>query len=254
MFADLAPSSWLTSVLAHVAGIGAVLLLVRSAPPLPVAPETVELTMAAVEPPPAPPPEVIVPAEVPAPREITAAAPPRPKAPVERPREPAPAKASDVEAPALTGTTLTSERGSFTSIVGDGTAMDGPVGPGGGGTAAPVAAPAAPAAPAPASGGAALTARADLARLPAPPDLSARLLANYPARAKALGDAGRATLSVVVLPDGTLGAIDVRSATSAEFGKACRDTLTGSRWLPPVDRSGRLVATRVGYTCRFDVR
>jgi TonB family protein len=99
-----------------------------------------------------------------------------------------------------------------------------------------------------------LTPKEDLARLPAPPDLTDRLLAMYPARAKTLGDTGQATLSLVVLPDGQIGTIDVRSASSTEFAKACKDTVAGSRWAPPLDRNGKAVATRVGYTCRFDVR
>ena len=32
------------------------------------------------------------------------------------------------------------------------------------------------------------------------------------------------------------------------------DTLTGSRWTPPLDRDGHAVATVINYTCRFEVR
>jgi TonB family protein len=127
--------------------------------------------------------------------------------------------------------------------------MTGPIGAGGGSATPPRAA-----ASAPGGGGLTLTPKEDLSRLPAPPDLTDRLNAMYPPRAKTLGDAGRASLSLVVLPDGQVGAIDVRSASSADFGKACKDTVAGSRWAPPLDRNGKAVATRVGYTCRFDVR
>jgi TonB family protein len=125
--------------------------------------------------------------------------------------------------------------------------MDGPIGGGGRAPAQRAAVPAT-------GGGLALTPKEDLSRLPAPPDLTDRLLAMYPPRAKALGDAGRASLSLVVLADGRVASIDVRSATSADFAQACKDTVAGSRWAPPLDRNGKAVATRVGYTCRFDVR
>ena len=46
----------------------------------------------------------------------------------------------------------------------------------------------------------------------------------------------------------------VVSETAAGFGRACRDTLTGSRWTPPLDRDGHAVTTVIHYTCRFEVR
>jgi hypothetical protein len=46
----------------------------------------------------------------------------------------------------------------------------------------------------------------------------------------------------------------VLSEPAAGFGRACRDTLSGSRWTPPLDRDGRPVATIINYTCRFEVR
>ena len=85
------------------------------------------------------------------------------------------------------------------------------------------------------------------------PDLAGALLAHYPVRAKELGESGAATLSLVVRPDGRVGAIEVRSASSPEFGQACVETVRPSTWAPPLDKDGRVTATRVGYTCRFDV-
>jgi outer membrane biosynthesis protein TonB len=247
MATKIAPSSWLASVFMHA---GAFTWLVVGASSVPVIspPQTMEMTIAPSEPAPA-----AAAAPAPAPE-----APPKPVA--ERPLGPAPPRrdtprevtpasptAPDEPALDLTGTTLTSERGSFVSRVGDGAPMDGPIGAGGGGRA-PAHGAAVP------TIGVALTPKEDLSRLPAPPDLADRLLAMYPPRAKALGDAGRASLSLVVLADGGVASIDVRSASSPDFAQACKDTVTGSRWAPPLDRNGRAVATRVGYTCRFDVR
>jgi TonB family protein len=248
-------SSWLASVVAH-AGLSMWMLVGSSVPSAAAPAEVVEMTIAPAEPPPPMPTEVSAPPPpLPAAPRVEAHAAKEPR-PIEQPKsEPAPVapeQASDEPVLDLSGTTLTSERGSFVSRTGNGGAMNGPIGAGG-------------ARPAPASGGAAssgpvgggdvaLTPKENLSRLPAPPDLADRLLALYPSRAREAGDAGQASLSLVVLPDGRVGAIDVRSATSADFGRACKDTVAGSRWAPPLDRNGKAVATRVGYTCRFDVR
>lgn len=242
------PSAWLASAVLHATGFGVIAFgpPVSSAPPPPT---TVELTVATVAaPPPPPPPEPLT--EPPPQKEAVHAAPaPRALRVSRSPSSPPPSPASpakaEVEAPLdLTGTTLTSDRGDFALAAGSG-------GFGGGGESR--RGPLTPAAP-PAPAGPTLARPEDLSRLPAPPELSGSLLAHYPARARAAGETGRATLSLIVYQDGTVGGIEVRSASSDEFARACRETLRASRWSPPVGKDGRTIATRVGYTCHFDVR
>jgi len=115
-----------------------------------------------------------------------------------------------------------------------------------------------PADPAPARGsggapGPPTVAAGDLSRPPTPPPLDDALARNYPRQAREAGRSGRAVLRARIQPDGTAVVLRVVSASAAEFGEACRRTLDGTRWAPPIDRAGRPVATEVSYTCSFEV-
>jgi TonB family protein len=94
---------------------------------------------------------------------------------------------------------------------------------------------------------------ADLSERPVPPPLVQQLLEVYPDAAKRRGISGRASLRVRIDPDGRVRVTSLLSETFAGFGDACRQALLGSVWKPPRDRSGRVVATEVRYTCHFVV-
>lgn len=258
------PSSWLVSAALH--GAAFVWLVTRVAnaseaaaprpsfeiemtPPPPSPPAPVETS--------APPPELVPPSPVKSPPTVDHA-PPATTPPRPTPEAPAAPQAPPADAPLdLTGTTLSDDRGGFAVRAGSGAPMTGPIGPGGGGARPGPAAKVAPAGPPRAGAGERppeLTPKESLSRLPSPPDLTGALLAHYPVKAKELGESGTATLSLVVRPDGRVGAIEVRSASSPEFAHACLETVRPSTWAPPLDKEGRVTATRVGYTCRFDVR
>lgn len=258
------PSSWVVSAALH--GAAFVWLLTRVAGATEAATPRpsfeIEMTPPPAAPPPAPvetstpPPELVAPSAVKSPPIVdpapTSTPPPRatPRAPDAPPSPPADAPLD------LTGTTLSDDRGGFAVRAGSGAPMTGPIGPGGGGARPTPAAKTAPSGAERPSGAARpleITPRESLSRLPSPPDLAGALLAHYPVRAKELGESGAATLSLVVRPDGRVGAIEVRSASSPEFGQACVETVRPSTWAPPLDKDGRVTATRVGYTCRFDV-
>jgi TonB family protein len=100
----------------------------------------------------------------------------------------------------------------------------------------------------------AVVAVADLSRRPEAPALQDVLERNYPVQARQSGQAGKAVVRARILPDGNVRDLLVVSESAPGFGRACRDTLAGSRWTPPLDREGRAVATIINYTCRFDVR
>lgn len=246
------PSSWAASGLLHAVAFGGLVVVSRRevVPRTDAAPVPVEYRVELAPPPPPP-----APASTPEP------SPKRTAPPVDSPVRPsrvapraaAAAAAIPAEQPAenaapsgpldLTGGGL-SGAGTFALQVGGGSGL------GGGGRAAPGASespgePRSPAIPTP---------TAELSRLPVPPDLGAALLAHYPGRARAAGESGTAVVSLVVLPDGRVSEVVVRSASTPDFGRACVETLRSSRWLGPIDRQGRPTLTRVGYTCSFDVR
>jgi len=101
---------------------------------------------------------------------------------------------------------------------------------------------------------AAVVAVADLSRPPEPPRLEEALERNYPAEARQSGLGGKAVVRARITPEGGARDLLVVSESAPGFGRACRDTLAGSRWTPPLDRDGQAVATVVNYTCRFEVR
>ena len=155
------------------------------------------------------------------------------------------------ETPAdFSGTTLTNDGAGpgWASATGNGTAMNHPLGrPGARITGRQVESAGQVIQPA-------LTAAADLSRLPEAPRLEDALERNYPREARQSGQAGKAVVRARISAEGGVHDLTVISETGAGFGRACRDTLTGSRWMPPIDRAGHAVATIINYTCRFEVR
>jgi periplasmic protein TonB len=194
---------------------------------------------------------------------------PPPPAPVEppKPAEPEPPtaaplpKAAPAEAPPpaaapvdLTGVTLTNDTGnaSFSTVVGNGAALEGPIA----GIRTAKAAPS----PAPPSTRSTpprvetpVLAVSDLSERPLAPELGPVLRQHYPAEARSRGIGGSASVEARIEPDGRVRSVTLASESFAGFGDACRKTLVGSRWSPPRDRDGRAVATRIRYTCRFVV-
>jgi TonB family protein len=215
-------------------------------------------------PPPRPPAfvELISPAPLPEPPALEPPPPerePAPQRPSERPRpvppveEPAPEPASPVaEAPApeLTGVTLTAAEGaSFAAPAGNGAARDGAISTRTPGRPHPLgpalrSAPPAPPRTLPLS---------ELSRPPSPPSLSDALERNYPRAARRLGESGDAKVRARVEASGEIRVAVIVSATSPDFGEACRRALIGSRWSAPLDESGRPAATQIYYRCKFRV-
>ena len=245
------PSSWAASGLLHAVAFGSLVVVSRRevVPGTNPAPLPVEYRVE-LSPPRAPLAAVSAPEPTPKRNEV-----PR-ELPVRRTSAPARSVASPViaaEQPAEDGATSgpldlpgpgVGGAGTFALQVGGGSGL------GGAGSAAPSASAAREASQTPAIP----TPSAELSRLPVPPDLGAALLAHYPSRARAAGESGTAVVSLVVLPDGRVSEVVVRSASTPDFGRACVETLRSSRWLGPIDRHGRPTLTRVGYTCAFDVR
>jgi TonB family protein len=181
----------------------------------------------------------------------------------EPPPERVPAEESEPQPVDLTGVTLTNDGPGegWSSVVGDGSRMDGALGRIRTGqrdrredapvkrstrAARRVARPKPKPAPA-------VVAVADLSRRPRPPSLNAVLQQHYPPDARRRGQGGKAVVSARIDADGRIRAATVVSQSGPGFGQACVNTLTGSVWSPPLDRAGRPVATRISYTCQFRV-
>ncbi len=189
-----------------------------------------------------------------APSEPQAPVPPAARAPV----MPTQARATPTAAEApkdepiadLTGTTLTNDEGGATwaSAKGDGTSSDRPIvttGSGQHGTALPRASTIAEG---PVSPG-------DLSKAPRQPsNLNDVLERNYPVAARQQEIEGDAKVSMVIGPDGKVSQVNVVSQTWKGFGEACKRTLIGSQWGPPLDKQGNPVSVRVPFTCRFEIR
>jgi TonB family protein len=94
---------------------------------------------------------------------------------------------------------------------------------------------------------------ADLSERPQPPALNGVLRQHFPEEARRKGISGTAVVIARIDPDGTARSVRVASESSAGFGAACQATVMNSRWTPPRDRDHRPCATRVSYTCRFQV-
>jgi TonB family protein len=151
----------------------------------------------------------------------------------------------------FSGTTMTNDGAGWASATGNGAAMNGPVGrPGARVTGRHVEG----IAPPPRPTATPVVAVADLSRLPEAPRLEEALERNYPSEARQSGQAGKAVVRARITPEGNVRDLLVVSESATGFGRACRDTLAGSRWTAPLDREGQAVATVINYTCRFEVR
>jgi hypothetical protein len=93
----------------------------------------------------------------------------------------------------------------------------------------------------------------NLSRRPAPPALDSLLRSYYPSDARRLALGGVAVVRARIAASGRVQSAWIASESRSGFGAACRKTLLGSRWTPPLDQSGRAVMTDVSYTCRFRV-
>lgn len=211
-----------------------------AAPP----PSRVSFRVTEPEPEPPPPPEPPKPVE---PEPVKAAPPPPRVAAAEPPPPVAPAPVD------LSGVTLTNDSGnaSFSTIVGNGASLDGPIAAIR--TARPPVAPVPSARPVPVRVETPVLALSDLSERPVAPELGAVLKQLYPPDARARGIGGSASVEARIEPDGRVRSVALAGESFAGFGDACRKTLLGSRWSPPRDRDGRAVATRIRYTCRFVV-
>lgn len=205
-----------------------------------------------------PPPEPEKPIEEPEPERPKPAKPP-PAKPAEPEPEPEPAKAepeadpvptSDEPVADFTGVTLTAEGGGagWSTAVGSGAPLRGPVGKIGDKTEGSPAAKQGPR----------VLAADRLGRRPEPPPgMSDILQRNYPRRARVQGVEGRAALRLRILPGGRIGSIRTVSESPEgwEFAEACRQTVqqAGPWPRPPLGPDGEPVATDVTYTCRFEV-
>jgi len=200
-------------------------------------------------PPPAPPP--LAPPPLSPPRLERARAKPRAKSPADVNPPPAAPPPAAVD---LRGVTLTNDTGSsaWSSAVGDGRALEGPLGPVGPVTAPTVQANtsmplAARAVEVP------VVAVADLSSRPVPPELATDLRAHYPADARRRGIGGSGSVELRIEPDGRVRSVSIQGESFPGFADACKKTLLGSRWSAPHDKQGHAVATRVRYTCHFVV-
>jgi protein TonB len=230
-----------TSFVAHLAFVEAMPAADATTPTSPRPPTSITI-IDTPRPPPPPPPLPIEPS--------TEAAPTRPASrlahTVVRRRAPRPIAAAEppraVEPMALSGVTLSNEGATWSS-------------PAGSGESGPVAVPSAPSIGRGHGGptGERVVAVGDLSRPPKAPDLDAALAANYPQDARRAGVTGKAVVRARILADGTVGTIRVVSETGAGFGTACKRTLAGSRWQPPLDARREAVATEINYTCTFAV-
>jgi protein TonB len=208
-------------------------------PPAPVEPPKPE------PPPPPPPPEP----------ERERAKAPAPKAepePVEAPPENAKPAADEVTD--FTGETLTAGdgSGSWSTVVGSGGQLKGPVGKIKPGTTGDVqqSAKVAPSGPR-------VVALASLARKPAPPSgLDELLQRGFPSRARMQGVGGIVVTRLRILPSGRVGKIEVvkESPPGFDFGTACRDMLEHAPGgVPPLYQRATPVASDVTFTCRYEV-
>ena len=237
------------SILAHVTVI-AVMPSADGAVP-PTTPPPMLVAIDAVTPPPPPPPMPLPTALPPtvaarpvarSPRPAVHRAPARPVVATAEPHPPA------TEPADFSGVTLTNEGAGWSTPVGDGTPMTGPItAPG-------------PSSPTPSRGhgheapsGDRVVALGDLSRPPRAPNLDAQLAANYPRAAREAGITGSAVIRVRILVDGRVAPTRVVSESAAGFGIACQHTLAGSRWQPPLDAHQQAVATELAFTCTFAV-
>lgn len=160
------------------------------------------------------------------------------------PSTPQPAAALDFTGVTLTGT---SSAAGFAQVAGNGQHMAGAL------AAAPRSTGGLVRSQGNGTPGATVVPLASLKRPPRAPVLDEALVRNYPKSARDQGRTGEALVRARILPDGQVGPTQVLLASAPEFGRACQHSLAGSRWSPPLDESGRPVATDVSYKCLFEV-
>ena len=200
------------------------------------------------EPPPPPPPEPEKPKEPERAKAPKAAEPP----PEEAPPEEAPPPAEEVAD--FTGTTLTAEGpGGWSTRVGTGGAIKGPIGKIVNKPTDPNGQQAAKAMPT----GPRVVSVDNLSRKPKPPPgMNAQLERNYPRRARMQGVEGKVKVTMRVLPSGRISQVRVieEFPPGFEFGDSCRRMLEQSDpFEAPLDRAGLPVAADVKFTCTFEV-
>lgn len=220
-------------------------------------------TVVTIEPvaPPSPPPPPPVPeppkVEPPVPPESVAARLPVSRAPRPPVRSPAAPRlqVAATEPPAspetpvdFSGVTLSNEGASWSSPTGNGAPMTGPIA-----ASEPMTRPGPVLRRSTGASTDRVVAVGDLSRPPRAPDLDAALAANYPSEARRAGTTGKAVVRARILADGTVGTIRIVSESAPGFGAACRRTLAGSRWQPPLDSHDDPVITDISYTCTFAV-
>jgi TonB family protein len=195
----------------------------------------------------------------PPPRSVPQVAKAAPRAPTPAPPEsprPNPAETQPVD---LTGVTLTGQGdgASWSSVVGNGARMNGAIQVGTRDSRPPPAVASAGPPPAPRVSSQGHEPRVlpllDLSRRPVPPRLDGVLKSYYPADARRGGVSGRAVVRARIDAEGRVSAVTLLTESWPGFGEACRKTVLGSSWSPPLDAGGRAVATEVSYTCRFEV-
>ncbi|MDB4972648.1 MAG: Ferric siderophore transport system, periplasmic binding protein TonB [Myxococcaceae bacterium] len=229
---------------------------------MPLADETVEVSLVQEPPEPEPEPVAAPEPEPPAPEpEPVKAPPPRvveraPKPPKEPPPVAAKAAPAAVEETLadFTGTTLTGQ-GGWASAVGNGAAMNGPIGSSTGvntgrtraGTTGGVVG----------GTGLRIVPEGELSRKVKPPGadiLNAALERSYPKAARQQGIEGVARIRLRVMPSGKLQPLNTLSETYAGFGDACKASLKDISFEPALDKSGQPCATDIPYVCRFTVQ
>jgi TonB family protein len=257
LYRSRAPLAVMVSCAAHLVGLAAV----DQAEGMAASPRGVGrfVVMEQAEPAATDPPQPLPAEESPTvERALRNAAAPRPAAP-----EPLAAHQPDQTAVAavepldLTGVTLAGDSGSsWSSVVGNGRSMMGPLGP-------VRRRPTPPARASKAKGNGrkggqrprrpADVKLADLSDRPVPANLDSRLRLNYPKQARDEQISGVAVVRARIGPAGRVGRVQVMSESYGGFGAACSATVQGSMWSVPRDRKGRAVATWIRYTCRFAI-
>lgn len=208
------------------------------------------------------PPEPVPEAPEPEPEPVVLKPPPKlveraPKPPKEPPvPSKAPLAAAEETVADFSGTTLTGQ-GGWASAVGNGAAMDGPIG-------APNAVVTGRNRAGVAGGvvdgrgeGLRVVPEGELSRRVKPPGadvLNAALERAYPKAARQQGVEGVARIRLRVMPTGKLQPLNTLNETFAGFGDACKASLRGIEFEPALDRTGKPCATDIPYTCRFTVQ
>lgn len=257
------------SLVVHLSAYFALVFAPASPPPRPRPPDDFEI-VAVTEPPPEPEAEpepepepaveaVTEPAPEPVVRReriVRSVAPDEPPPPTSEP--PAPVEEQIAE---FMGETLTNDQGpGWSSAVGNGQPIEGPIGGptgvstgrrrsgapsgevGGDGTA-----PAAETR---------VVAFSDLSRQPRPRrDMNALLQRNYPPNARRLGIEGQVVIGFRIMPDGSTARLRTRSETPSDqgFAQACRRTIQQADWEPPLASDGTAVATDATFSCEFAI-